>query len=872
MSDSLRPPRLLMGFLETLLPRDWQESGEGDFAEEYADRAAAKGRTAAGAWLALQIARCIPQLILHYSYWAVVMLRNYVIISLRDIRNNSFYAMIKIFGLGVGIACSLLVFLFVRDELSYDRFHSQADRIFRVAEKVKTPTGENTIPYTKAGIGTKLREDYPEVRNAVQFVRRQEFIAVDLDTRVDATSVYADPSFFEIFSFPLLRGDRATALRDPNSALLTESLAKKLVGDDDPIGKTVSAYHGNEKYDLRVAGVLKDVPANSHFRFDFVGSLDHIWRRAGEDSHGIVHTYIQLARGALSRELEAKLPNFVRGRYGEELAARLSLHIQPITSIHLHSRLSLEMGKNSSLSVSSSLGLFGLTILLVASINFINLSTARAGRRSREVGLRKTVGATKPQLVLQFLIESLVLSLISLGIAVFMAALTLPFFNPLVGKSLHLDIVGQPQILLGSFILAFVVALLSGLYPSFVIASYEPAEAFKGGIKKKSAAGSFVRRGLVILQFAASLVFIMGALTIVRQLDYVGKKDLGFRHENVISINILRDFELSARRDLLEREIRGVPGVEDAILTNGTPGINSGYPIKCISEGASEDSPTELNMVFFGFGYFRFFGIDVLQGRDIDRDIPTDAWSSILINESARRSLGWEDPVGKWLKNDFFVDEQNRPVAAKVIGVVPDFHNGSLHDPIKPSVYKIIPDSDHLIYVRLRPDSLQETLRALAAKWRTLPTRLPFAYKFVDEQMTERSYQKDIRSARVYGIASILAVVLACLGAVGQMSFAAERRKKEIGIRKVLGASTKSIFAMLTKESVGLALAANLLAWPAAYYLMNHWLAGFAYRRAIAWGLFAASTAAIMAIGVLTVSIQGLRAAGANPAPIIRNE
>ena len=872
MSASLRPPRLLTRVLERLLPREWHETWEGDLEEEYSDRAAAKGRPAAGAWLAVQIVRCIPHLILHYLYWGFVLLRNYLIITLRDIRNNSFYALIKMLGLGVGMACGILVLLFVRDELSYDRFHAQADRIFRVTQKVKTPTGENHIPYTRTDMGTMLREEYPEIRNAAQFVRRREFIVASQDVQVDATSVYADSNFLEIFSFPLLRGDPKAVLRDPNACLVTETLAKKLPGDNDPVGKIVSIYDRNRKYDLRVAGVLKDVPANAHFRFDFLGSLDHVRSRAGEDKKGIVHTYLLLDRAARPRDLESKLPNFVRSRYDEKSAARLSLHLQPITSIHLHSNLNLEMGKNSSPSASYSLGLFGLMILFVAAVNFINLSTARAALRSREVGLRKTMGATKLQLVLQFLIESLVLSLISLGIAVLLADLALPFFNSLTNKALRLTILDRPQILLGSFALAFVVALLSGFYPSLVLSACEPVDAFRGDRKKKAGAGMLVRRSLVVLQFAASLVFLIGTLTIVRQLNFIKTKDLGFRHENVISINIIRDAELSTRRDLLEREIKGVPGVEDVLLTSGTPGIDGGYPIKCVSEGASEDAPTELNMVFFSFGYFRFFGIDVLQGRDIDRNIPTDAWSSVLINESARRSLGWKEPVGKWLKNDFFVDERDRPVAAKVVGVVPDFHNGSLHEPIRPSVYTIVPGSDHLIYVRLRPERLQETLRALEAKWRTLPTHLPFAYQFIDKQMEARSYQKDIRSARVYGVASILAVVLACLGAVGQMSFAAERRKKEIGIRKVLGASRKSVLAMLTKDSAGLALVANLLAWPVAYYLMNRWLAGFAYRQGIAWELFAVSAAAILAIGVLTVSVQGLRAAGANPASIIRNE
>jgi putative ABC transport system permease protein len=786
------------------------------------------------------------------------MFKNYLRCTLRDIRHNALYSAIKILGLAVGMACAILIMLFIRDELSYDRYHENADRIFRLTMARDLQGRRFRSIMTEGDTGPQLVSEYPEVLDAVRVGMHRWFVVEHGAARTTTDPVYADPSFLTAFSFPMLRGDPKTALSDPTSVVITQSLAKRLFGDADPMGQTIGIYSLNAKHDLKVTGLLKDVPANSHFRFEFVASLDHLLSRSEEKGHRLVCiTYLLLGDKRDAAGLEAKLPDFIKRHYGERAAGR-TFGLQALTSIHLHSDLDLELEPNSTMSTSYTLAGIALAILLIACINFINLSTAQASRRSREVGLRKVVGATKSQLVKYFLGESLLFAGIALVLAALVAALVLPSFTALVGKRLTLAVGANPWFFAGLVTLGLLVGLLSGSYPAVFLSAYRPAVVLKGDVQRTNPAGAFLRRGLVVLQFAASVIFIIGTLVVSRQLGYVKSKDLGADNRNVIQIPIFKDNALTKRVDLIERELGGIPGVRDVTVSEGGAGFYNGYPIQCVPEGGSA---LQMNLLPVGANFFEFFKIDIVRGRDYDPDIASDASSSIIINETAAR-------VG----NDRFADEQNKTGTVTIIGVVRDFHNGSLHDEIAPSVYQFLPEMNNEVYVRLEPDGIPETLAALEKKWKELPTHIPFVFIFMDRPLETRAYAQDLRLGRIFRFCSILAIALAAIGIFGLMSFTAERRRREIGIRKVMGASRAGIVSLLSRDFAILVLVANAAAWPLGYYLLSRWLDNFAYRTGPAWWLFPVAGLGVLAVTLLAAGYQSLKAASANPADTLRYE
>jgi putative ABC transport system permease protein len=799
---------------------------------------------------------------------------NYLKIAGRILRRHFFYTAIKVFGLAVGLACALLVLLFVQDELSFDRFHKNADRIFRVTNRIKMPAMEMHRVYVRGDLAAQLPREYSEVQDAVRFMIHRGYIVESGGRRLETDPLYVDPNFLEFFTFPLRVGDPASVLRDPQNAVLTEDFARKLFGNQDPLGRTVTIYDQRNKYDLKLAGIAKNVPRNSHIQFEFLASLDHLQRRDStyqSDRSLLCPTYIRLADQAEVSALEAKLPAFVGRNFKSVPGTDSRLFLQPLTSIHLHSNLALELGKNSTPFISYGLGLVALIILLLASFNFINLSTAQAGRRAKEVGLRKTIGAARRQLVAQFLGETFVLTGIALMISLVLCRLLLPLFNSLMDRQLRLDMGGNPVLWLGLVLIAGAVGFASGLYPAFVLSAFRASESLRGERTGRKTGGYFVRKGLVVLQFAVSLVLILGAFIIVRQFRYIQGKNLGFQNDRVFSLSILKDPGISEKRDLFERELRSVPGVQDVVFSSGSPGIYKGFPLKFSVSGRSETESVELALQFVGYGFFDFFGIGLVQGRDFNRTIPSDEDSAVVLNESAAQSLGPDLAVGKIIKSEFFTDEKGAPIPMTVIGVVRDYHNGSLHDELKPAVYQI-KSWMHDIFIRLNPANISGTLKALETKWRTLPTHVPFNYFSYADLAESFVYAKDRRTGRLFGFSSVIAVLLSCLGIVGLMSFSVERRKKEIGIRKVLGAGSGGILALLIKDFSKLVLAANIVAWPVGFFVMRGWLQSFAYRTTIPWWMFVASGAALLLVAMAVVSLQSFRATRLDPIGIIRHE
>ena len=802
------------------------------------------------------------------------MIRNYLKIAWRNLKRNKVYSFINIFGLAVGMACCIVIMLFVQDELSYDRFNENSNRIYRITMKRTLPGGREFHSSVSYGVmGPNLVNDFPEVVSAVRIIMYRWFVIEYGDKRLTTDPVFADPSILDIFTFPLIRGDKNTALKDPTSVVVSQELAGKLFGDEDPMGKVITNYSIDNKYDLIITGILKNIPYNSHFRFDFLTSIEHLKSRSDErDSRLTGHTYLLLDNNADPRKLEEKLPDFALKYLGEQRASTWSYFLQPLTSIHLHSDLQLELRKNSNIATSYSLSAVAFLILLIACINYMNLSTARASRRSREVGLRRVVGASRFQLFRQFLGESLLFSFIALLIAVAMATFLLRFFNPLIGKHLSMNFKENMFLYVGLILLSLIVGFLSGSYPALFLSSIRPAEVLKGDLKKGTLFGIFMRKGLVVFQFAVSLVFIIGTIIIFLQLNFVRNKDLGFEKDNIIEIPIFKDKALTQRSELIKGELSQYPNIQEVIVTTGSPGGYGGWAEQCIPEGYSEDNPVEMNVLRTGEDLFDFFRIDIVEGRDFSREITTDADSAIIINEMAVKKLGWKFPVGKQIKGEEFVSKSNKTGLVTIIGVVKDFHNGPLHEEIKPSIYTFSPEEHSTVYLRVRPENVQETIAFLEKKWRELPTHLMFFYRFMDDSLEIFLYRKDREVGKVFTFSSILAIVLACLGLFGLASFTAERRIKEIGIRKVLGASISNIVLLLSKDFSRLVLIANIIGWPIGYYVMHRWLQNFAYRIGISWWIFILAALVVFGITLLTISYQSLKAANTNPVDTLRYE
>jgi len=774
------------------------------------------------------------------------------------------------------MACCIVIILFVQDELSYDRFHENADRIYRLTIKRTTPGREFHHTITTQDAAPNLINDFSEILNAVRLTKHRWFVVENGDKRFTTDPVFADPSILNVFTFPLTRGDKNSALKDPNSVVISESFSEKFFSDEDPMGKILTIYSRFDKYDLKITGVMENIPYNSHLKFNFLVSLQHLEHRKGFEGsrRETCATYLLLDRNAYPKELKEKFPDFILKHYGERFASEIKFFLQPIASIHLHSDLDYDeiVLKKGKISTSYSLSGVALIILLIACINFTNLSTARASRRSREVGMRKVVGAGRFQLFRQFLGESVIFSISALFLALVLALLVLPFFNSLMAKHLTMNFKENMLLYIGLILLSLSVGFVSGSYPAMVLSSFRPVEVLKGDVRKGTTLGTFMRKGLVIFQFVVSMVFIIGTIVILNQLNFVKNRDLGFEKDNIIEIPIFKDVALTQRSELIKRELSQHPNILKVIVTEGSPGGYNGWPIKCVPDGFSQDEPVEMNLFEIGEEYFDFFGIDIIQGRGFSKEITTDAGSTAIINETAVRSLGWKLPIGKQIKSTRFNDRANKTNSVTVIGVVKDFHNGSLHEEIKPSVYIFNPDGHSAIFLRIQPDDVQETIAFLEKKWRELPTHLLFFYRFIEDSLENNLYREDRRVGKVFTFSSILAIVLACLGLFGLASFSAERRIKEIGIRKVLGASVSNIVLFLSKDFAKLVLIANIIAWPIGYYVAYRWLQDFAYRINISLWAFLLASFLVFLITILTISFQTVKVANLNPVDTLRYE
>ncbi len=786
------------------------------------------------------------------------MFKNYLKIALRNIRKHKGYSFINIAGLAIGVASCLLLFLWVQDELSYDRYHDNADRIYRVVSQYEAEGKVRRSAKTSAPVGPALVNDFPEIEKAVRF-SRNGFVVSYQNKRFVEQVYFTDPEIFDAFTFPLVKGNPKNALKEPHSIVISEEMSRKYFGDEDPSGKIITL---GERRDYKITGIFKDIPQNSHFRFHFLGLFsDYASRHFDQWGISNYWTYILVSENFSLDEFKAKSPQFVEKYRGKEsrYVFKTSYPLQALTRIHLHSNLRGEHRPNSNIGTIYIFSAIAVFILLIACLNYINLSTARYALRAKEVGLRKVVGATRPQLIKQFLGETFLFSFIALPLSVMLAELFLPLFNSLSGKKLAVHYFDSIFLVPGLAFIILCVGFASGILPAFFISALRPVSALRGMLKASSK-GSALRKTLIVSQFAISIIFLVSTFTVLSQLNYMRNKNLGLDKEHVVTIPIY-DKDAMGKLETIKNEFYQSSSVLSVSVSDFFPGKATLYQDYWY-EGMHESEYHMIRWFVVDHDFIETFGIELIAGRNFSKRFPSDVEHAYILNESAVKEIGWESPVGKEL------EIMNK---GPVIGVVKDFHFRPLHQPIEPAALYICPKYFQYISVRISPTDVSRSIDFLKAKWQALVPGQTFQYSFLDEDF-DRLYRAEMRLSQIFTVVTFLAIFIACLGLFGLAAFEALQRTKEMGIRKVLGASAAGIMVLLSKEFTKWVLLANIIAWPVAYYAMNRWLQNFAYRISIGpWVLILSAVVAFI-IALLTVSYQAVKVSFANPVDTLRYE
>lgn len=792
------------------------------------------------------------------------MFENYLKVAFRKLLRHKGYSTINIVCLAAGIAACLLLFLWVQDELSYDRYHEHADRIFRVISQEEVECRVQRLTNTSIPLAPALLNEFPWIRKAIR-IRKSNFTIGHREKIFEETVFTVDPGVSDVFTIPLVQGYPKTAFNRQGTILISEKMKEKYFGLEDPLGKTLTL---DEKYDFTVTGVFKNIPLNSHFRFDFL--LPKLTYRADNaDNWGVAnyHTYILTADNS-AESLETfykKLPQFIEKYRGKELADmyKIRYFLQPLTDIRLTPGIRGEFEPGEDIETVYIFSAVALFLLLIACLNYINLATARFVTRARESGLRRVLGATRSQLIRQSLGESFLTALAALPVAILSAELLLPLFNSLSGKTLAFHYFNNLflwAVLAGIILL---VGLISGIVPALFITNFRPTDALKGAVRASSVI-SALRRILVVFQFSMSIIFIVCTLLASSQLRYTKTKDLGLNKEHVLQVHLGLDREAPLKYETLKHEFSKHPDLKTVSASGfmpGRPAWNNNYWI----DGMEETDYRSIGCIPVDYDFIDAFEIALIEGRKFSKDFSTDAESAFIINEAARKEFGWQSAVGKNIQ----ISTGFR--SGKIIGVVKDFHYNSLHGEVKPAVLYIKPESFRYISVRITSHNTQRTLDFLKGTWERSVHGQPFVYSFLDEDY-ERLYKPETRMLKVLLAVTLLELFIACLGLLGLAAFTTEQRTREIGIRKVLGASVPGIVRLLSKDFARWVLVSNLIAWPIAWYAMHGWLQNFAFRIDILPWPFLWAGLLVLAVALLTVGYNAFRAAAADPMKTLKHE
>ena len=866
------PPKLARWLLRCFRSQEEHESLVGDHDELFQTRYLERGRRIAVSWYWTQVLQSLPSFLANSFTWRWTMLKNFWKIAIRQIKRSKGYTLINISGLAIGMAVSMLILLFVYSELTYDRFNENFKKIYRVEFLIDMQGRQLQVAGSPTPFGPELMKKFPQVENAARLRDLGNHILMVQNRQFDESEIYyADPAVFELFTIPVIQGDPQTFLNAPNSLVITQEMARKYFGEADPLGQVLKV---DNQSDFTVTGVVREMPENSHFKFNMLMSLS-TWLK-GRTGRALWNgfntiTYLMIRDDADIQALPEKfqavllagMPDTVK-----QLGLKIDLSMQPLKDIHLRSHADGDIKPGGNLSYIRIMATIAFFILLIACINFMNLSTARSAHRAKEVGVRKVMGAQRSRLISQFLAESLVLSLISMVIALVLVLLILPTFNHLIAKNIAYHPLKDGLFTVGYLLLTLFVGLLSGTYPALFLSRYRPIEVFRA--KARAGKGHrFLRNGLVNLQYIISIALICSTLVISQQLHFIKHRDLGFKQERVVTIP-LRNGEMAQKYAAFKSELLQLPHVINAAVSNRVPG--SGVDETYFAfEGHPGDKPEVMVYYSIDEDYLQTLGIQVVQGRNFSEEFPSDREGAMLINETLAKQLGWEDPIGKKIAMTKQSDSQAFFEAPyTVVGVVRDFHFESLHDAIRPLLFKMSGEVSN-ISVKIQPENMQATLKAIKEKWCQIDPQTPLSYRFLDDSF-DALYRSEQRLGQTFIYFTLIAIFIACLGLFGLAAFTAEQRTKEVGIRKVMGASSSGLMLLLSMEFAKWVVMANLVAWPLAYFAMNRWLMAFAYRISLAPWMFIASGLIALAIAMATVSTQAIRTASSNPVKALKYE
>ncbi len=804
------------------------------------------------------------------------MLYNYLKISVRNLISQRGYTLINIFGLAVGIASALLIILYVVDEFSYDKFHPNAKKIYRVCLDAKLQDTELRGPISCVPIGPTSVNEYPDISNFTRIFTFSGDPVVRYEDRtfVEKNFIYADSTFFQVFDgFKLLRGNPASILNRANQMVMTETTARRYFGVEDPVGKIVQLWDNRQNWE--VVGVVEDVPTNSHIKFDIIGSFttlqmaqSTIW--IGNNNY----SYLLVEEGVESKELDRRFQEMVTTHAGpqfeqfagitaqefESSGNRYNYFSQPLLDIHLRSNMPFEMEKGGNQTMVYVFLLIAVFILVIAAINFMNLATARSARRAKEVGIRKVVGSTRSRLIGQFLTESVLVSTVSLIFAIILIALAIPAFNSIAGKQLELS--ALPVTLTLGILLAtiLIVGFAAGSYPAFFLANFEPLKVLKGKLQT-GMKNSFLRGALVVIQFIITIGLLVSTFVVYNQMSFIRSKDLGYNQRNLLVIN--RPYAVSnEKRETFIDELRNIPNVQAVARASSLPTTIIGNTVMQ-KKGAPSDDMQSFNYFYAHHDFDKAMGLRMVEGRYFSEDFASDS-SAMVINQAAAKAFGFTGPaVGQLVMLN--INEERT-----VVGVMEDFHYESLHQKVSPLVIACHPVYTYLT-VRIGDGSTTETIRRIEAKWNEFVSDQAFDYFFMD-QAIDNQYSDEKRAGILFSSFSVLAIIIASLGLLGLSSYSAEQRTREIGIRKVLGANIGLVVWLLLSEINRLFVIATLIAWPISWYFMSRWLEDFAFRVGLSPWIFISASVLAYLISVITVSYQALKAAKTNPAITLKYE
>ncbi len=809
------------------------------------------------------------------------MIKNYFKIAFRNLWKNKGFTAINITGLAIGLSCFILIALYVVDELSYDKYNKDADRIYRVDADIKFGGNELKLAVNSDPMGATLKRDYPQVEEYTRIYASEgdKLVRKGNEYISEQHIVYVDSTFFNIFTLPAISGNTKTALDEPNTVVISETAAKKYFGTTDVLGKAIEI----SKKPFKINAVIENMPHNSHFHFDFLMSMKNVEYQFGNYLSHNFQTYIRLKKGTDYHAFEKNFPQLVtkyilpQAKQFMNITSmddfykagnQLQYLLTPLTKIHLYSARFPELEANGNIQYVYIFTVVALFILLIACINFINLSTARSASRAKEVGIRKVLGTVKKNLIAQFLAESSLMAVLSLILAIAIAYAALPLFNGIASKSLTIGSIFSPRVLPFLIALPFVVGIIAGSYPAFFLSKFKPVSVLKGkintGFKK-----SYLRSGLVMLQFFVSIFLIVGTVVVYRQIHFIQTTNLGFNKDQVLIIN--GGGALAGNDESFKNEVLKLPGVNTATMSGFLPVSSSSRSDNSYSREATMDSKNALSMQSWvvDYDYVKTMGMQIIKGRNFSKEFGADS-TAIILNETAAKVLGYDDPIGKKIYSNFQDQNGSRLVSYDIIGIVKNFHYESLRQNIFPLGLRLGHDNS-LISFKVNTSNIQPLVKQVEGKWKAMAPGMPFSYRFLDDSFNNM-YQSEQRVGKVAITFAVLAILIACLGLFGLVTYMSEQRTKEIGVRKVLGASVTNLVTMLSSDFLKLVGIAALIAFPVSWWAMHAWLQDFAFRIQIDWWIFLAAGLIALLIALLTVSVQAIKAALANPVKSLRTE